>query len=176
VRAAPIGGKFCSPTQTCCHGHPSHHTYVALSVTPGYIVIDEAHAYRASSGLKCVRATRLLRLCHSYGAEPQFILCSATIANPGEQAQHLTSQPALVIQDDGSPQAAREFVLWNPPFVDALHTTRRSANVEATTLLVEMLQHGIRNITFTRARKVAELILLYTREILSKASNRACLW
>jgi len=134
-----------------------------------YIVIDEAHAYRGIFGsqVACV-LRRLLRLCHSYGAEPQFILCSATIANPGEQAQHLTSQPALVIQDDGSPQAAREFVLWNPPFVDALHTTRRSANVEATTLLVEMLQHGIRNITFTRARKVAELILLYTREILSK--------
>jgi DEAD/DEAH box helicase domain-containing protein len=134
-----------------------------------YIVIDEAHVYRGVFGsqVACV-LRRLLRLCRSYGAEPQFILCSATIANPGEHAQRLTSQPVSVIQDDGSPQAARKFVLWNPPFVDVARTTRRSANVEATTLLVEMVRRGIRNITFTRARKVAELILLYTREILSK--------
>ena len=106
------------------------------------------------------------RVCRFYGASPRFICCSATIANPGQHAEQLTALPFTVIADDGSPSGARDFVLWNPPFVDPAKTARRSANSEATTLFVELVQTGLRNITFTKARKVAELILLYAREVL----------
>lgn len=148
---------------------PNHTLWSHFLSNLRYIVIDEAHVYRGVFGsqVACV-LRRLLRLCRFYGAEPQFVCCSATIANPGEHAQRLTSQPALVVSDDGSPQAPREFLLWDPPFVDEARTARRSANIEATALLVEMVEHGIRNITFTKARKVAELILLYARDMLSK--------
>ena len=148
---------------------PNHTLWSHFLSNLRYIVIDEAHVYRGVFGsqVACV-LRRLLRLCRFYGAEPQFVCCSATIANPGEHAQRLTSQPALVVSDDGSPQAPREFLLWDPPFVDDAHTARRSANIEATTLLVEMVEHGIRNITFTKARKTAELILLYARDMLSR--------
>ena len=148
---------------------PNHTLWSNFLAHLQYIVIDEAHVYRGVFGsqVACV-LRRLLRLCRFYGAEPRFILCSATIANPGEHAARLTSQPATIIDEDGSPQATREFLLWNPPFVDAAHTARRSANSEATQLFVEMVQHGIRNITFTKARKVAELILLYARDMLSR--------
>lgn len=148
---------------------PDHSLWSNCMSNLRYIVIDEAHVYRGVFGsqVACV-LRRLLRLCRFYGAEPQFVCCSATIANPGEHAQRLTSQPALVVSDDGSPQAPRGFLLWDPPFVDDSHTARRSANIEATALLVEMVEHGIRNITFTKARKVAELILLYARDMLSK--------
>lgn len=148
---------------------PNHALWSNFLAHLKYIVIDEAHVYHGIFGsqVACV-LRRLLRLCRFYGADPQFICCSATIANPAEHAQRLTSMSAVVIHEDGSPQAARQFVLWNPPFVDAAHTTRRSANIEATALFVEMVRHGIRNITFTKARKVAELILLYARDVLDK--------
>lgn len=150
---------------------PNHSLWSNFLANLKYVVIDEAHVYRGIFGsqVACV-LRRLLRLCRFYGADPQFICCSATIANPAEHARRLTSVPVAVISEDGSPQAAREFVLWNPPFVDVARTARRSANVEATALFVEMVRHQIRNITFTKARKVAELILLYARNILTKDS------
>jgi DEAD/DEAH box helicase domain-containing protein len=148
---------------------PNHSLWSKFLSNLKYIVIDEAHVYRGIFGSQVAcTLRRLLRLCHFYGAAPQFILCSATIANPDQHAERLTSVPAVVIDEDGSPQAAREFVLWNPPFLDAARTTRRSANVEATALFVEMVRHAIRNITFTRSRKVAELVLLYARDVLTE--------
>jgi len=150
---------------------PNHSLWSKFLANLKYIVLDEAHVYRGVFGsqVACV-LRRLLRLCDFYGAHPQFICCSATLANPGEHAARLTSVPVTVIQKDGSPQAARDFVLWNPPFVDAAHTARRSAIVEATSLFVEMVRHGLRNITFTKARKVAELILLYAQDTLARDS------
>ncbi len=148
---------------------PNHSLWSRFMANLKYIVIDEAHVYRGIFGSQVAcTLRRLLRLCRFYGSDPQFIFCSATIANPAEHAQRLCSMPAAVVDEDGSPQAARDFVLWNPPFLDAACTARRSANVEATALFVEMIRHRIRNITFTKARKVAELILLYARNILAE--------
>lgn len=148
---------------------PNHSLWSKFLANLKYIVIDEAHVYRGIFGsqVACV-LRRLMRLCRFYGSSPQFIFCSATIANPAEHAQRLANVSTTVIQEDGSPQATREFVFWNPPFVDTARSARRSANVEATALFVEMVRHGIRNITFTKARKVAELILLYAQGILAK--------
>jgi len=148
---------------------PNHSLWSKFLANLKYVVIDEAHVYRGVFGsqVACV-LRRLLRLCDFYGANPQFICCSATLANPGEHAARLVSVPVAVIQKDGSPQAAREFVLWNPPFIDGARTARRSALIEATTLFAEMVRHGLRNITFTKARKVAELILMYAQDILAK--------
>ncbi len=148
---------------------PNHSLWSKFLANLKFVVIDEAHVYRGVFGsqVACV-LRRLIRLCHFYGSQPQFILCSATIANPAEHAHRLANVSVTVVQDDGSPQAGRDFVLWNPPLLDAAHGARRSANVEATALFVEMIRHGIRNITFTKARKVAELILLYAQDILSK--------
>jgi len=148
---------------------PNHSLWSKFLANLKYVVIDEAHVYRGIFGsqVACI-LRRLIRLCRFYGSDPQFIFCSATIANPAEHAQRLANVPTTVVQEDGSPQAAREFVLWNPPFVDVARSARRSANIEATALFVEMVRHGIRNITFTKARKVAELILLYAQDILAK--------
>jgi DEAD/DEAH box helicase domain-containing protein len=148
---------------------PNHSLWSKFLANLKYIVIDEAHVYRGIFGsqVACV-LRRLIRLCDFYGSDPQFVFCSATIANPAEHAQRLARVRTTVIQEDGSPQAARDFLFWNPPFVDVARSTRRSANIEATALFVEMVRHGMRNITFTKARKVAELILLYAQDILAK--------
>jgi DEAD/DEAH box helicase domain-containing protein len=148
---------------------PNHSLWSRFLANLKYVVIDEAHAYRGVFGsqVACV-LRRLLRLCRFYGASPQFICCSATIANPAEHVGRLTSRPARLVDQDGSPRGRRQFVLWNPPVTDPLLMERRSVNVEATTLFVQMVENGIRNITFVKARRTAELILQYAREQLRK--------
>jgi DEAD/DEAH box helicase domain-containing protein len=148
---------------------PNHTLWADFLASLRFVVIDEAHVYRGVFGsqVACV-LRRLRRLCEFYGAQPQFICCSATMANPDQHVQNLTGRPPVVIDDDGSPQGARDFVLWNPPFIDKARTARRSPNTEAANLFAELVRAEMRNITFARARKVAELILLYAREDLAK--------
>ncbi|MEI2689968.1 MAG: DEAD/DEAH box helicase [Anaerolineae bacterium] len=148
---------------------PNHALWASFFRHLRYVVIDEAHTYRGIFGsqVACV-LRRLRRVGALYGAQPQFIAASATIANPGQHVAALTGLETLVIDDDGSPAGPRSFALWNPPFVDKAKTARRSANGEATQLFSSLVRNDTRTIVFTRARKVAELILRYAREDLSK--------
>ena len=59
---------------------------------------------------------RLRRLCQHYGADPVFIVASATIANPQHHAQVLIGVPHVhLVDEDGSPHGPKTFVMWNPP-------------------------------------------------------------
>jgi DEAD/DEAH box helicase domain-containing protein len=153
---------------------PNHALWASFFRHLRYVVIDEAHTYRGVFGsqVACV-LRRLRRVCALYGSAPQFIAASATIANPGQHVAALTGVEPLVIDDDGSPAGPRSFALWNPPFVDKAKTTRRSANGEATHLFTALIHNETRTIVFTRARKVAELILRYAREELGKGQRSA---
>jgi DEAD/DEAH box helicase domain-containing protein len=146
---------------------PNHTLWADFFAHLRFVILDEAHVYRGVFGshVGCV-LRRLWRVCAHYGAAPQIIACSATIANPGEHLHRLTGVEPVIVEDDSAPTGARDFVLWNPPFVDRARTTRRSANIEAARLFAHLVQADIRTITFTRARRVAELILLYARRIL----------
>ncbi len=148
---------------------PNHHLWGQFLKKLKFIVIDEAHVYRGVFGSHvAVILRRLTRLCQLYDSSPQFICCSATIANPGEHIERLTGSRPVVVDKDGSPRSPKQFVLWNPPFIDQKKTARRSPNSEAANLFAELTRHGIRNITFTRARVVAELILSYARQALDR--------
>jgi DEAD/DEAH box helicase domain-containing protein len=146
---------------------PNHRLWSRFLSCLRFAVIDEAHVYRGVFGshVACI-LRRLRRLCELYGSRPLFVCSSATIANPAEHIQNLTGLPVLVIDNDGSPQGAKDFALWNPPFTDLDRTARRSTNIEATSLFTELVRQRLRNITFTKARKVAELILRYSQEAL----------
>jgi DEAD/DEAH box helicase domain-containing protein len=150
---------------------PNHQLWKNWFANLRYIVIDEAHVYRGVFGsqVACV-LRRLLRVCEFYGNRPQFVCCSATIANPAEHITRLSSRRPQVVEDDGAPRGAKEFVLWNPPFVDQERTKRRSANGEAAALFTALVREGKRNITFARARQTAELILRYAREQLKRTA------
>jgi DEAD/DEAH box helicase domain-containing protein len=153
---------------------PNHTLWARFFTGLRFVVIDEAHAYRGVFGshVGCV-LRRLWRVCARYGSAPQIIACSATIANPGEHVRRLAGVDAVVISDrqDGSPRSAKDFCLWNPPLIDRAKTTRRSANIEAATLFARLVQSDIRTIVFSRARRVAELILLYARRILEDGAS-----
>jgi DEAD/DEAH box helicase domain-containing protein len=114
---------------------------------------------------------RLRRLCRFYGSNPQFILCSATIANPGEHAEKLVGLPFSVVDNDGSPHGGKDFVFWNPPIIDEARSVRRSANSEASNLFTELINHNIRSLTFVRTRQLTELIYNYTRRKLAEISS-----
>ncbi len=149
---------------------PNHALWGSFFRNLRFVVVDEAHTYRGIFGsqVACV-LRRLRRVCALYGSEPQFIATSATIANPAQHFAALTAVEAVVVDDDGSPIGPRTFALWNPPFVDKAKTSRRSANSEATNLFTALVRNDTRTIAFTRARKVAELILRYARAELSKS-------
>jgi DEAD/DEAH box helicase domain-containing protein len=148
---------------------PNHRLWSHYLENLKYVVVDEAHIYRGVFGSHVAAVLRrLTRLARTYGSHPQFVCCSATIANPGEHIERLVGHRPVVVDDDGSPQAPKQFALWNPPFVDKKKTARRSPNGEAANLFAQLTLSQIRNITFTKARVVAELILSYTRQTLDR--------
>ena len=148
---------------------PNHPSWSRFLRYLRYVVVDEAHAYRGVFGSHVAGVLRRLRrLCQFYGSNPQFICCSATVANPGEHAENLVGLPFTVVASDGSPQGEKEFVLWNPPLIDKAKATRSSANSEAATLFAELVSHGIRSLAFVRTRRLAELIYIYAKQRLDK--------
>ena len=144
------------------NGDPARRTRASLLRSAG----------RRSSGLTPQTRSKSAETPRAGGAfgpaGPQFIATSATIANPGEHFTLLTGLPVTVVTDDGSPHGPRTFALWNPPFIDRARTGRRSANHEAADLFTQLVAGGVRTIAFARARVVAELLLRYSRQHLSK--------
>src|ERR687886_524291 len=87
---------------------PHHDRWGDVLANLRYVVIDEAHVYRGVFGSHVANVLRRLRrLARVYGAEPQFLLASATIAKPGELAESLLGVPVTVVADDGAPHAER---------------------------------------------------------------------
>lgn len=121
-----------------------------------YIVIDELHAYRGVFGSHVSHVLRRLkRMASFYGSSPQFIACSATIANPLELAETLTGESFVVIDKSGAPRSARHYFLINP---------LESPYTEATRLFIYLVKAGLRTIAFTKARKISELIYRWVIE------------
>ena len=138
-----------------------------------YVVVDEAHVYRGVFGSHVANVLRRLRrLARIYGAEPQFLLASATIANPGELARSLLGMEATVVGDDAAPRAERTIALWNPPLLDPELGLRASALGEASRLLAALVGRGLRTICFAKSRKSAELIHRFAADRLDAATAR----
>ncbi|MBN2239715.1 MAG: DEAD/DEAH box helicase [Dehalococcoidales bacterium] len=148
---------------------PNHSSWTRFLRNLRYVVIDEAHTYRGVFGSHVAGVIRRLRrLCAFYGSNPRFILCSATIANPGEHAEKLTGLPFEVVDNDGSPHGKKEFVFWNPPVVDEKRNTRRSTNSEAMHIFTELVNQSVRTLTFAQSRRLTELIYTYARDRLAE--------
>src|SRR5205814_2819951 len=95
---------------------PHHDRWADVLHNLRYLVVDEAHVYRGVFGSHVGNVLRRLRrLARVYGADPQFLLATATIANPGELGARLLGVETTVIGDDAAPRAERTVALWNPP-------------------------------------------------------------
>jgi len=137
------------------------------------VVIDEAHVYRGVFGSHVANVLRRLRrLALAYGAEPLFVLASATIANAGELASRLTGLDVRVVDRDTAPRAPREVVLWNPELLDPELGARASPLGDAARLLAELVDRGLRTICFTKSRKTAELVHRFACDRLDSATAR----
>jgi DEAD/DEAH box helicase domain-containing protein len=137
------------------------------------VVVDEAHVYRGIFGSHVANVLRRLRrLALAYGAEPVFVLASATIANAGELATRLTGLDVRVVATDTSPRAEREVVLWNPELLDAELGVRASPLGDAARLLAGLVDRGMRTICFTKSRKAAELVHRFASDRLDPATAR----
>lgn len=143
---------------------PHHTLWADLFRHLQFVVIDEIHTYRGVFGSHVANVLRRLkRVARFYGSSPQFILTSATIANPVELAERLIEEPVVLVDDDGAGRGARHFLIYNPPVVNRDLGLRRSALLESVRLAGDLLQHDVQTIVFARARQAAELILSYLR-------------
>lgn len=176
---------------------PQHTRWAEFLENLELVVLDEMHIYSGLFGANIANFfRRFARVLGHYGKDvsprgagrpgrpdcasetaaptrsaPQFIFSSATIGNPAELVGLLTGRKPTVIDDDGSPAGARHWVFWNPPVIyGRKYRARRSANVEATELMAELVRRGVPSITFSKAKITAELIYRYVSDNLRETS------
>ena len=148
---------------------PHHPRWRKFFANLRYIIIDEMHTYRGVFGSHFANVLRRLhRICNFYGASPQFIGASATIANPFEHAISLLdlAEPHRleVITDDGAPRAKKHIIFYNPPIIDETLAMRRGVVVTANKISRELLEAGAQTAVFARSRLTVEVLLTYLRD------------
>lgn len=153
---------------------PHHTKWAQLFENLRYIVIDELHSYRGVFGSHMANVLRRLqRICRFYGSEPQFIFCSATIANPAELASGLIGATVQAIEHSGAPQGERRLLLWNPPVINpdlGIRASNRSQSSRIARLATRM---GLKSIVFARSRLMVEVLTKYLKDVFDKDPRRA---
>ncbi len=149
---------------------PHHASWDELLANLAFVVVDEAHVYRGVFGSHVGNVLRRLRRAAAiHGTKPQFLLTSATIANPVELAEGLTGlSPFNLVDQDAAPRATRRIAVWNPPLLDEELGLRASALYEAAELFSELITAGARTICFMKSRKGVELILRHATDRLDR--------
>jgi DEAD/DEAH box helicase domain-containing protein len=144
---------------------PHHTKWTRLFENLKYIVIDELHSYRGVFGSHlCNVLRRLRRIARFYGSDPQFICCSATIANPGELAGRLIEDEVEVLDANGAPAGEKTFVFYNPPVLNRALGIRRSYINESSRLAQEFLKHDLQTMVFANSRLHTEILLTYLQQ------------
>jgi DEAD/DEAH box helicase domain-containing protein len=144
---------------------PHHARWTRLFENLRYVVIDELHTYRGVFGSHlCNVLRRLRRIARFYGREPQFVCCSATIANPGALASRLIEAEVEVLNANGAPSAEKTFVFYNPPVVNRALGIRRSYLNESSRVAQEFLKHNLQTMVFANSRLHTELLLTYLQK------------
>jgi DEAD/DEAH box helicase domain-containing protein len=149
---------------------PHHTKWINLFKNLKYIVIDELHNYRGIFGSHLANVLRRLkRIAAFYGSSPQFILCTATIANPAEMAEKMIEQPVILIEDNGAPRGEKYFIFYTPPVVNRFLGIRRSYISESRRVAGLFLQNGLQTIVFAQSRLNTEVLLTYLKEDIERS-------
>lgn len=100
---------------------PGHARWQRLLRGLRYVVVDECHAFRGVFGAHVAAVLRRLRrLAVHHGAEPTFVLASATTSDPAASAARLVGVPAddvVAVTQDTAPRGRKTFALWQPPVI-----------------------------------------------------------
>lgn len=137
-----------------------------------YVVIDEIHIYRGVFGSHLANVVRRLkRICRFYGSSPQFICCSATIANPRELSQKIVGEEFILIDNNGAPQGEKHFLFYNPPVINKELGIRKSLIKEVARFVAYFLNYDIQTIIFARSRLTTEVLTSYLKDFLVKTGR-----
>lgn len=152
---------------------PSHARWSSFLRGLRYVVVDECHTYRGVFGSHVAQVLRRLRrVAQRYGADPVFLLASATSAEPAVAATRLTGVPVREVIEDTSPKGELTFALWEPPLTGTQGErgapTRRTATAEAAELLAELAAKNVRTLAFVRSRRGAELTAVIAQDRLAE--------
>jgi DEAD/DEAH box helicase domain-containing protein len=162
---------------------PKHGAWAGFLRRIAFVVVDECHVYRGVFGSHVAQvARRLRRVTGRYGAEPVFVLASATTGDPATTGERLLGVPVTAVTTDASPRAAITFALWEPPLLPGTGSeaadpdlipeaapVRRSAVMETADLLADAVSHGVRTLAFVRSRRGAEVVAATARRGLAAA-------
>jgi DEAD/DEAH box helicase domain-containing protein len=139
---------------------PHHTKWASLFQNLRYVVIDELHAYRGVFGSHLANVLRRLRRIGAhYGARPQFLMASATIANPRELAERLVGEPVTEVRESGAPTGEKVFACYNPPVVNPELGIRAPYLGAAAALATRFLKRRIPTIVFAQSRLATEVLL-----------------
>ena len=142
-----------------------HHQWSRFYKNIKYVVVDEAHHYRGVFGSNVAfLIRRLKRICNHYGSYPQFILSSATLANPDEFSRNLVGMSFQEVNNDTSPSGKKHFVLYNP----FAKWGDLSTHQETKNLFQLMVTNNLQTLCFTVSRKMAEIIAMWTKRELNE--------
>jgi len=144
---------------------PHHTKWIKLFENLKYVVIDELHSYRGIFGSHLANVLRRLRrIARFYGSDPQFILSTATIANPAEMAEKMIEAPVTLVDDNGAPRGEKYFIFYTPPVVNAALGIRRSYVNESRRVAAIFLRNDLQTIVFAQSRLITEVLLTYLKQ------------
>ncbi|HDS09549.1 MAG TPA: DEAD/DEAH box helicase [Firmicutes bacterium] len=148
---------------------PHHTKWLKLFRDLKYVVIDEIHTYRGIFGSHLSNVIkRMKRILNYYGADPVFILCSATIYNPVELSEKIIGEKVKLVNNNGAPRGEKYIILYNPPLLNRELGIRKNPLLEVVDLGFELFRKNTQSIIFGRSRISVEVILSHLRRILEK--------
>src|SRR4029079_14924530 len=148
---------------------PHHTKWAKAFENLRYIVIDELHSYRGVYGSHLANVLRRLkRVCEFYGSSPQFICCSATIANPRELAQALTGDSFELVERNGAPRREQFFIFYNPPVVYRQLGIRRIYIHETRRMAMKFIENNLQTLVFANNRLATEVLITYLKDACDK--------
>lgn len=155
---------------------PGHERWAGFLGSLQYVVLDECHHYRGVFGAHVAHVLRRLRrVCASYGAEPTFVLASATAAEPALTASRLTGLETRAVTVDGSPRGEVTLGLWEPPLTSHVGENgapvRRAATSETADLLADLVAEDVHTLAFVRSRRGVEQVALGAAELLEEVEH-----
>jgi len=144
---------------------PHHTRWARYFENLRYIVIDELHYYRGVYGSHFANLLRrLARICEFYSSKPQFICCSATIANPRELAEALTGEKFELVERNGAPRGEKFFIFYNPPVVNRQLGIRRSYISETRRMALKFIENHLQTLVFANNRLATEVLVTYLKD------------